>query len=104
MSIRFGYTRVSVLSGTLPLALVVYAVIRLHPHVVYLGGDPDRVLHVVLRRAGSLRAGVLEAVACAPESAERAKRPDAGTELGDDSALYRDVPAAAGRPELLGFE
>jgi hypothetical protein len=31
--IRFGYTRVSVLSGTLPLALVVYAVIRLHPHL-----------------------------------------------------------------------
>jgi ABC-type cobalamin/Fe3+-siderophores transport system ATPase subunit len=31
--IRFGYTRVSVLSGTLPRALVVYAVIRLHPHL-----------------------------------------------------------------------
>ena len=72
--------------------------------VVYLAGDSDRVLDVVFRGAGGLRAGILEAVARAPEPAERAKRPDAGSELGDDSVLYRDVTAAAGRPESLGFE
>jgi hypothetical protein len=63
--------------------------------IVYLAGDSDRVLHVVFRRAGVLRARVLEAVACATEPAKRAKRPDAGPKLGDDSVLYRDVPAAA---------
>ena len=38
--IRFGYTRISALSTTLPLTLVVFAVVRLHPHLTIESVQP----------------------------------------------------------------
>jgi hypothetical protein len=38
--IRFGYTRISALSTTLPLTLVVFAVVRLHPHLTVESVQP----------------------------------------------------------------